>query len=117
MSSQPSVSVCIPCYNGELFIGRTIESVLQQTFTDFELVLVDDNSTDATVAVIEKFADPRIRLVRNPVNLGMGANSNRALSLGLGRYVKLLCEDDVLHPRCLERPVAVLEDPRLSRDA
>lgn len=110
MSSQPLVSVCIPCYNGARFIASTLESVLAQSLKDFELLLSDDHSSDATVSIIEKFADPRIRLVRNPVNLGLGPNWNRVLSLAKGKYVKLLCEDDLLHPRCLERQVAVLEE-------
>jgi glycosyltransferase involved in cell wall biosynthesis len=109
MSSKPLVSVCIPCYNGARFIGRTIESVLQQTLTDLEVVLVDDLSTDATLEIIKTFTDSRVRVLRNPVNLGMGGNWNRALSSGVGKYVKLLCEDDLLHPECLERQVSILE--------
>ncbi|HZR18225.1 MAG TPA: glycosyltransferase family 2 protein [Verrucomicrobiae bacterium] len=114
MSSQPLVSVCIPCYNGAPFIARTVESVLNQTFTNFELVLADDKSTDETLAVIETFTDPRMKVVRNPANLGMGNNWNHVLSLGVGKYVKLLCEDDLLHPSCLEHQVSILEDSRNS---
>lgn len=112
MGSQPLVSICIPSYNGAQFIVDTIESVLHQSFEDFEIIVLDDASTDDTVAIIQRFKDRRVRLVRNPVNLGMGANWNRVLSLGLGKYVKLLCEDDVLSPDCLERQVAVLESHR-----
>ena len=109
MSSQPLVSVCIPCYNGARFIAQTIESVLQQTLTNFELIILDDNSEDNTPAVIATFTDSRIQVIRNPVNLGMGMNWNRVLSLGVGKYVKLLCEDDLLHPECLERQVSILQ--------
>jgi hypothetical protein len=109
MSSQPLVSVCIPSYNGARFIAQTVESVLHQTLTDFELVILDDHSNDDTLTVLAPFADPRMRVVRNPVNLGMGKNWNRVLSLGVGKYVKLLCEDDLLHPECLERQVSILE--------
>ena len=111
MGSQPLISICIPSYNGAPFIAETIESVLHQSFEDFELIIADDHSSDETVSIIERFRDPRLRLVRNPVNLGMGGNWSRVLSIGLGKYVKLLCEDDLLHSRCLERQVAVLEDP------
>src|SRR5690242_1647265 len=110
MSSQPLVSVCVPCYNGAHFIGATIESVLSQTFEDFELIIVDDHSTDETVEIVQAFTDSRIRFSRNRENLGMGANWNHVLSLGLGKYVKLLCEDDLIHDECLERQVSLLED-------
>ena len=110
MSSQPFLSVCIPCYNGAPFIGGTIESVLNQSFKNFELVIADDHSSDETVSIVRLFRDPRIRLVQNEVNLGMGGNWNHVLSLGIGKYVKLLCEDDILRPGCLERQVSILEN-------
>jgi glycosyltransferase involved in cell wall biosynthesis len=117
VSQKPLISVCIPCYNGAEFIGRTLESVLAQTFTDFELILTDDNSTDETVSIINGFSDPRIRLIRNEHNLGLGLNWKRVLSQAVGKYVKLLCEDDLLHPECLARQVGVLEHSSNSRVA
>ncbi len=115
VSLQPLISVCIPCYNGAEFLGRTIASVLGQTFTDFELILTDDNSTDETVSVINSFTDQRIRLIRNEQNLGLNSNWTKVLFQSVGKYVKLLCEDDLLHPNCLTRQVAVLENPANSR--
>ncbi|HLH56718.1 MAG TPA: glycosyltransferase [Verrucomicrobiae bacterium] len=111
MNSAPAISVCIPAYNGDRFIGATIQSVLNQTFKDFELIVSDDLSSDHTIEVVTLFPDPRIRLLRNDRNLGLGGNWNRVLSSALGKYVKLLCEDDLLHPDCLERQVRVLENP------
>jgi glycosyltransferase involved in cell wall biosynthesis len=111
MSSQPLVSVCVPSYNGAEFIGQTLQSVLDQSFADFELLVVDDLSSDDTVSIVRRFTDPRIKLIRNQSNLGLGGNWNHALSLKLGKYVKLLCEDDLLHPSCLARQVRVLESP------
>ena len=111
MSLQPLVSVCIPCYNGELFIAATLQSILNQSLTDFEVVLCDDQSSDQTVSIISRFGDPRVRLFRNETNLGLGRNWNRTLSLVRGKYVKLLCEDDLLHRECLSRQVEALEDP------
>jgi len=115
MSVRPLVSVCIPCYNGAEFLGRTIGSVLGQGFTDFELVLADDKSTDRTVSVIRSFKDPRIKLIQNQTNLGLASNWTHVLSQSVGKYVKLLCEDDLLHPDCLKRQVAVLENPANSQ--
>jgi glycosyltransferase involved in cell wall biosynthesis len=106
---EPIVSVCIPTYRGAEYIGATIESVLLQTFNDFELVIVDDSSTDATVAVVSQYDDPRIRLMQNDSNLGPEGNWNRCLAEARGRYFKLLPQDDLLDPHCLAKQVAVLE--------
>jgi glycosyltransferase involved in cell wall biosynthesis len=111
VSQQPLISVCIPCYNGAEFLGHTLESVLVQTFTDFELVVADDKSTDDTVSVIKGFTDRRIKFTENGCNLGMGLNWNQVLSRSVGKYVKLLCEDDVLHPECLARQAEILQNP------
>jgi glycosyltransferase involved in cell wall biosynthesis len=111
MHSQPLVSICIPSYNSEEFIATTLESVLGQSFTDFEVVIADDKSTDGTVAVIKKFDDRRIRLIENEENLGLGTNWNKVLSSAGGEYVKLLGDDDLLYPDCLARQVEVLEHP------
>jgi glycosyltransferase involved in cell wall biosynthesis len=111
MASEPLVSVCIPSYNNEEFIAHTLKSVLDQTFRDFEVVVVDDCSTDQTVSIVKSFSDLRIRLHQNPRNLGLGENWNKALSRARGKYVKLLCGDDVLQPTCLEHQTVVLEDP------
>lgn len=107
--SSPTVSVCIPTYRGAAHIGATIDSVLAQTFADFELVIVDDNSPDDTFAIASRCADPRVRCLRNPRNLGPEGNWNRCLAETKGRYVKLLPQDDLLAPGCLQRQVAVLE--------
>jgi glycosyltransferase involved in cell wall biosynthesis len=110
MSSQPLVSVCIPSYNGAAFIGQTIQSVLNQTFKKFELIVADDRSSDETVSIVTAFSDERIRFIRNESNLGLTGNWNQMLSMNLGKYVKLLCDDDILHPECLARQVAILDD-------
>lgn len=106
----PVVSVCVPTYGHAGFIGRTIESVLGQTLGDFELVVCDDASTDGTPDVVAAYRDPRIRLVRNERNVGAAANWNRAVALAHAPLVKVLCDDDLLYPRCLEREVAELRD-------
>jgi glycosyltransferase involved in cell wall biosynthesis len=107
----PAVSVCIPAYNGQEFIGATIQSVLHQTLEDFEIIVVDDASTDATVDVVGRFRDPRLRLIINPVNTGIGANWNRAVRECRGKHVKFLCHDDLLYPNCLDAQSKVLDDP------
>jgi glycosyltransferase involved in cell wall biosynthesis len=113
----PAVSVCIPCYRGAAHLAAAIESVLAQTFTDFELIVVDDQSPDDTVALMRTFTDPRIRFLVNPVNLGPDGNWNRCLELARGRYVKLLPQDDLLAPTCLAEQVEVLERDRTEQIA
>jgi glycosyltransferase involved in cell wall biosynthesis len=104
----PRVSVCIPVYNGARVVTESITSVLHQTFEDFELVVVDNASSDGTPEVIQAFEDPRIRFVQNPSNIGAEPNWNRALSLTEGEFVKLLCADDILRPECLAQQVEIL---------
>jgi glycosyltransferase involved in cell wall biosynthesis len=105
----PTVSVCVPTYNGAAFLAETLESVLGQTYDDFELVVVDDASTDATLDIARKLVDARVRVVVNDERLGASANFARAVSLAQGKYVKLLCQDDTLYPECLGRQVAAME--------
>lgn len=107
----PLVSVCIPVYNGERFLGRTLDSVLAQTFGDFEVVVSDNCSTDGTLALLDRYDDSRLRVMRNATNLGVIANWNQVRAEARGAYVKLLPADDVLAADCLARQVAVLEDP------
>jgi glycosyltransferase involved in cell wall biosynthesis len=107
---EPTVSVCIPAYNASRFIAASIESVLKQSYAAFELVVVDDASTDDTVGIVQSFADPRVRLIRNERNLGLAGNWNRAAAAARGRYVKVLCQDDLLYPDCLAAQVGVLDD-------
>ena len=105
----PRVSVCIPTYNYARYLGPAIESVLAQTFADFELIVCDDASTDDTRAVLEQFDDPRMRVTFNPVNLGLFPNFNRCLELARGEYVKLLCADDWLDARYLAEAVNAMD--------
>lgn len=110
-TSAPLVSVCVPTYNYGRFLTDTIESVLQQDLNDLELVITDDASTDGTADLVARYAakDPRVRLVPNERRLGMSGNIKRAADLATGRYIKMLCADDWLAPRCLSRFVELME--------
>lgn len=112
--TQPSVSIGMPVYNGELFIKHALDSILAQTFSDFELIICDNASTDGTQAICEDYAarDSRIRYYRNAENIGAANNFNRTVELSSGKYFKWAAHDDVLDPTFLERCVAVLDaDP------
>lgn len=106
---QPLVSVCIPLYNAGAFIAATIDSVLRQTYPNWELIIADDMSTDGSWEIVVAYRDPRIRCFRNPQRLGAEGNWNGVVSAAKGEYVKLLCHDDVLAPECLERQVAAFQ--------
>jgi glycosyltransferase involved in cell wall biosynthesis len=106
--SSPTVSVCIPTYQGAAFVERTLASVRAQTMTDLEMVIGDDGSTDGTLERVRGVQDGRIRVLPGRGPGGAAANFNRVVEAARGRYVKLLCQDDVLAPRCLERQVDAL---------
>ncbi|KRD47472.1 glycosyl transferase [Oerskovia sp. Root918] len=107
---KPRVSVVVPAYNNGEYIGATIESILNQTFADFELIVADHASTDDTVAVVERFAhDPRLTLVSTEAGGGARRNWNRVSQLATGEVIKLVCGDDLIHPRMLERQLAALD--------
>jgi glycosyltransferase involved in cell wall biosynthesis len=107
---MPLVSVLMTAYNREAFIAEAIESVLAQTFTDFELIIVDDASKDRTVDIAQSYAsrDRRIRVYRNETNLGQFPNRNYAASLGTGEFLKYHDSDDLLYPHCLAVTVPLL---------
>lgn len=109
------VSVCIPTYQGAAYLGQAIDSVLAQTLQDFELLVVDNHSTDGTEALVARYTDSRIRFLRNERNLGAEANWNRCLEQARGTYIKLLPHDDMLAPDCLRRQVEALEQDRDGR--
>lgn len=111
-SEMPMISICIPVYNAERLIAATIEAVLQQTWTNYELIVVDDYSSDRSLEIISRYSDARLRLVVNEHNLGPEANWNKALMLARSDFIKVLCHDDLLYPECLEKQVAVLTAPQ-----
>jgi glycosyltransferase involved in cell wall biosynthesis len=108
------VAVCIPTYNRASYLGEAIQSVLTQSFEDFELLVVDDGSTDGTREIVASYHDPRLRYAHNARNLGMVANWNRCLELARGApYIARLDDDDVYLPTMLGTMVAALAaDPR-----
>ena len=108
-SASPLVTVTIPMYNNERYIAETIESVLAQTMPDFELLIYDDHSTDRSLEIARSYDDPRISIFTSEKNLGPEANWNRSISDVRGRYVKLLCADDLLFSECLEKQCAAYE--------
>lgn len=109
-------SVCIPNYNYGKFVGRTIESVLRQTYADFEILVSDNASTDDSVEVIRNFADPRITLTINRCNVGFAGNLDRAAKLATGDMIIMLSSDDVMKPDALETYSRLIREHGLYTD-
>jgi glycosyltransferase involved in cell wall biosynthesis len=111
MERAPRVSVLMTAYNREPYIAQAIESVLASTLSDLELIVVDDNSKDGTLAIAEgyRIRDPRVRVHRNAANLGDYPNRNHAASLAAGRYLKYVDSDDYIYPHGLGVMVSAME--------
>jgi len=109
---KPIVSVCIPTYNGAKYLAACLESILAQTFSDLEIIIVDDCSSDDTVRVANTFArrDRRIRIVVNDINRGLVGNWNYAAELARGTWIKFVFQDDLILPDCVARMHAVAMD-------
>jgi len=106
----PAVSVCIPTFNGAPWIREAIESALAQDFSDLEVVVCDDASSDDTVALVREFHDERVRVVANRDRVGMARNWNRSVMASKGAYIKFLMQDDRLAPGCVGRMLEVLRE-------
>jgi glycosyltransferase involved in cell wall biosynthesis len=109
MAKEPRVTVLMPVYNGGAFLRPAVDSVLAQTFRDFELLIIDDGSTDGSLKTIEAERDSRIRLVHNPENLGLITTLNRGIELVTGTYLARMDADDLCEPRRFERQVEYLD--------
>jgi len=109
IAARPKVSVCIPAYNHEKYVAECIESVLNQSFQDFEIVITDDASTDSTVDIIRTYRDPRIRLFQHSRNLGPSVAANNNMREARGEYLAFLPSDDAFLPTKLERQVGFLD--------
>lgn len=105
MEHQPLVSVIMPCYNMEQFVSESIHSVTKQTYTNWELLIVDDASTDGTVEKVENICrqEKRIRLEVMPKHSGIAYSRNRCISMAKGQFLAFLDSDDVWHPNKLEQ--------------
>ena len=107
--ANPTVSVVIPTYNRAHLVGRAIQSVLNQTYQDFEIIVVDDGSTDNTEEVVKSFNDPRIRYIRHDQNRGGSAARNTGIKMARGEYIAFQDSDDEWLPEKLEKQMKVFK--------
>ena len=108
-AKSPKVSVIIPVFNAEPYVGQAIQSILDQTFLDFELLVIDDASTDGSLDVIYSFGDSRIRVLRNKVNRKQAYTQNVGLCAARSEYIAILGADDIATPKRLEIQVSFLD--------
>ncbi len=107
---NPKVTILMSVFNGEKFLREAVESILSQTFMDFEFLIIDDGSTDNSVEIINSYSDPRIRLVRNETNIGLTKSLNIGLRLARGEYVARMDADDVSLPHRLEKQIHLMAE-------
>lgn len=109
MDKLPKITVLLPVYNCELYIQTAVESILNQTFTDFEFLIIDDASTDATVAIVKSYTDSRIQLIQKPMNSGYTNSLNYGLQLAKGEYIARMDGDDISYPERFAQQIAYFE--------
>lgn len=111
---EPLVTVVMPVYNAGPYLRQAVLSIVRQTFGDWELLIIDDGSTDDAIEGITDIADHRIHVVRNPNNLGLAATLNIGIDLARGEFIARMDQDDIAYPERLERQLAMLRaDPTL----
>ena len=94
-SNLTLITVLKPVYNGAKYLNEAIDSILNQTFSDFEFLIIDDGSTDQSIDLIKTYEDPRIQLFENEVNIGQSATLNKGLRLARGKYIARMDQDDI----------------------
>ncbi len=113
MTNAPLISVIMPIFNAQQDLREAIESVLQQSFVDFELLIIDDGSTDQSVQIIRSFDDPRIRLISQAQNLGLVAALNRGISEACGQFIARMDGDDLCLPERLTLQLSAMQNLQL----
>ena len=106
---QPIISVIMSVYNGLPYLKEAVESILKQTYKNFEFIIVDDASTDDSLKYLRSLKDMRIRLIKNTENLGLAKSLNKAINISNGEYIARMDADDVSLPRRFERQVTFLQ--------
>lgn len=107
-SLTPIITVLMPVYNGECYLREAMDSILNQSFVNFEFLIIDDGSTDASVDIIQKYQDPRIRFVQNQKNIGISATLNRGIDLCNTELIARMDADDISYPDRLQKQVAYM---------
>ncbi|MCP8319033.1 MAG: glycosyltransferase, partial [Candidatus Methylarchaceae archaeon HK01B] len=99
---SPKITILMSVYNGEKYLREAIDSILNQTFKDFEFLIINDGSTDRTVEILRSYHDSRIKIITNEKNMGLTKSLNKGLKIARSEYVARMDADDISYPRRLE---------------
>jgi glycosyltransferase involved in cell wall biosynthesis len=100
----------MPVYNGSKHLSDAVDSILTQTYTNFEFLIIDDASTDNSFEILKSYKDDRIRLIKNEKNIGLSASLNKGLNLALGKYIARMDQDDISLPNRLEKQIEYFKE-------
>ena len=106
---KPKITVLMPFYNGEKYLRDSISSILDQTYTDFEFLIINDGSTDNSIEIVKTYEDPRIRFVHNDINIGLTKSLNKGLRIARGEYIARMDADDISHPERFDKQIKFLD--------
>ncbi|MFA5393583.1 MAG: glycosyltransferase family 2 protein [Candidatus Ratteibacteria bacterium] len=109
-NSKPRVTVLMPVYNSEKYLREAIDSILGQTYRDYEFIIINDGSTDGSVKIIQSYIDKRIKLINNGKNIGISATRNKGLELAVGEYTIVMDSDDISLPARIEKQVRFMDN-------
>jgi glycosyltransferase involved in cell wall biosynthesis len=113
MLNQPLISVLLPVYNAEKDLHIAIDSILKQTYDNYELIIIDDGSTDGSMNIVRSFDDARIHFIRQPQNLGLVNSLNRGLSESRGQYIARMDGDDICFPERFSMQISLMKEQQL----
>ena len=107
--SKPKISVIMPVFNAELFLKKSIDSILNQTIDNFEFIIINDGSTDNTLNIIKSYDDKRIKIVNNQINIGISGSLNKGKALAAGEYIARQDADDISEPNRFSSQIKYLD--------
>lgn len=110
MNSKTRVSVLMPVYNGEKYLRGAIDSILRQTYSNYEFIIINDGSTDGSASLIKSYKDLRIRFIDNGINIGLPSTLNKGIELAIGEYIVRMDQDDVSLPERISKQVGFMDD-------
>ena len=110
ITNKPRVSIIMSVYNTERFLHAAIDSILTQTYQDFEFIIIDDCSTDNTNTILQTYTDPRIKTIKNDINIGLALSLNKAIDATSGTYLIRMDGDDIALPKRIEKQVAFMDN-------
>lgn len=109
MNNLPFVSICVPVFNGEIYLKECLDSCVTQTYNNYEIIICDDGSSDKTISIVESYKDSKIKFFKNDKNLGLVGNWNKCIEVSSGDWIKFVFQDDFITKDCLEKFVSEIK--------